>query len=198
VRVLANRSSGKQGFALVQAALDLGAEVTLVSGPVDLATPVGARRVDVRTAEEMLVAVLAETQEADILIMAAAVADFRPAQPAGNKIKKGGGVPPTLKLEATPDILKRLAEVKASSGYPRVTVGFAAESQNLLANAQTKLQAKRLDLIVANDISASDAGFGVDTNRVVLLAPGEEPQSLPLLSKEQVAEAVLERVLKLL
>ncbi len=197
VRVLANRSSGKQGFALAQAALDLGAAVTLVSGPVELAAPIGARRVDVRTAEEMLAAVLAETQKADVLIMAAAVADFRPAQPAGNKIKKGGGVP-AIKLEETPDILKRLAEVKAASGFPRVTVGFAAESQDLLANAQAKLQAKRLDLIVANDITLSDAGFGVDTNRAVLLAPGQEPQPLPLLSKEQVAEAILERVLKLL
>jgi phosphopantothenoylcysteine decarboxylase / phosphopantothenate---cysteine ligase len=197
VRVLANRSSGKQGFALAQAALDLGAEVTLVSGPVELATPVGARRVDVSTADEMLAAVLVETQKADVLIMAAAVADFRPAQPAGNKIKKGGGIP-TLKLEETPDILARLAEVKASSGYPRLTVGFAAESQNLLANAQAKLQGKRLDLIIANDISASDAGFGVDTNRVVLLAPGQEPQSLPLMSKELVAEAILAHVLKLL
>ncbi len=197
VRVLANRSSGKQGFALAQAALDLGAAVTLVSGPVELAAPIGARRVNVRTAEEMLAAVLAETQKADVLIMAAAVADFRPAQPAGNKIKKGGGVP-AIKLEETPDILKRLAEVKAASGFPRVTVGFAAESQDLLANAQAKLQAKRLDLIVANDITLSDAGFGVDTNRAVLLAPGQEPQPLPLLSKEQVAEAILERVLKLL
>jgi phosphopantothenoylcysteine decarboxylase/phosphopantothenate--cysteine ligase len=197
VRVIANRSSGKQGFALAQAALDLGAEVTLVSGPVDLAAPVGARRVDVHTAQEMLEAVLVETQQADVLIMAAAVADFRPADPAGAKIKKGGGIP-TIRLEETPDILKRLAEVKASSGYPRLTVGFAAESQNLVANAQAKLKAKRLDLIIANDISASDAGFGVDTNRVVFLAPGQEPEALPLLSKEQVAEAVLERVLRLL
>jgi phosphopantothenoylcysteine decarboxylase / phosphopantothenate---cysteine ligase len=197
VRMIANRSSGKQGFALAQAALDLGAAVTLVSGPVELAGPVGARRVDVCTAEEMLAAVLAETQKADVLIMAAAVADFRPANPAGNKIKKGDGVP-TIRLEETPDILKRLAEVKASSGYPRLTVGFAAESQNLLANAQAKLQAKRLDLIVANDISASDAGFGVDTNRVVLLAPGQEPEALSLMSKEQVAETVLERVLRML
>jgi phosphopantothenoylcysteine decarboxylase/phosphopantothenate--cysteine ligase len=141
--------------------------------------------------------VLAETQQADVLIMAAAVADFRPADVAGNKIKKGSGIP-TIRLVETSDILARLAEVRASRGYPRVTVGFAAESQNLLANAQAKLQTKRLDLIVANDISARDAGFGVDTNRVVLLAPGQEPEALPLLSKEQVAEAVLERVLRLL
>ena len=125
------------------------------------------------------------------------LAGKRPADVAGNKIKKGSGVP-TIRLVETSDILARLAEVKANRGYPRVTVGFAAESQNLLANAQAKLQTKRLDLIVANDISAHDAGFGVDTNRVVLLAPGQEPEALPLLSKEQVAEAVLERVLGLL
>lgn len=193
VRLIANRSSGKQGFALAQAALDLGAEVTLIAGATHLPTPIGARRVDVRTAEEMLSAVLEATARADVLLMAAAVADFRPAAPAGDKLKKAGGVP-EIRLEYTADILKAVAETKSQTGFPRLTVGFAAESRNLLANAQAKLRAKKLDLIVANDISATDAGFAVDTNRVTLLdaAGGEEP--LPLMSKTEVAERVLERV----
>jgi len=197
VRVIANRSSGKQGFALAQAALDLGAKVTLVAGPVALDTPVGVERVDVHTAREMLEAVLTHLPGTDILLMAAAVADYRPAQTAENKIKKSSHVP-EVRLEATEDVLAEVAVEKNYTGFPRVTVGFAAESQDLLANAQAKLEAKHLDLVVANDISASDAGFGVDTNRVVLLAPGTEPEQLPLMNKHEVAAAVLERVTRLL
>ena len=202
VRVVANRSSGKQGFALAQAALDLGASVILIAGPVGLVTPVGAHRRDVHTAQEMFEAVLAETSDADVLLMAAAVADFRPATPAGQKIKKEGGIP-TINLERTPDILGAVAARKSASGVskelsrPLVVVGFAAESESLIENAQRKLDAKKLDLIVANDISASDAGFAVDTNRVTLLdASGVE--SLPLMGKDEVAEAVLARVVKIL
>jgi phosphopantothenoylcysteine decarboxylase/phosphopantothenate--cysteine ligase len=196
VRVIANRSSGKQGFALAQAALDLGAAVTLIAGPVGLAAPVGARRLDVSTAQQMLEAVLAETADADALIMAAAVADFRPANPAGQKIKKEGGIP-TISLERTPDILGAVAARRAESNTPRVVVGFAAESQSLIENAQRKLESKKLELIVANDICAADAGFAVDTNRVTLLdKTGAE--TLPLMSKADVAEAVLARVASLL
>jgi phosphopantothenoylcysteine decarboxylase/phosphopantothenate--cysteine ligase len=193
VRSIANRSSGKQGFAIAQAALDRGAEVTLVAGPVHLPTPIGARRVDVSTAQEMLAAVLAEIASADALIMAAAVADFRPASPAVEKIKKEKGLPQIL-LEPTPDILAAVAELKSNTQFPRVTVGFAAESQDLLRYARAKLQAKNLDLIVANDIRAGDAGFAVDTNRVTLLDAGGGEESLPLMSKAEVAETVLERV----
>jgi phosphopantothenoylcysteine decarboxylase/phosphopantothenate--cysteine ligase len=193
VRVISNRSSGKQGYALAQAALDLGAQVTLVSGPVSLPPPVGARLVPVESAAEMLQAVLEASQSADALIMAAAVADFRPASPAGHKIKKASG-PLTLTLERTADILARVAEQKAGSGFPRLTVGFAAESQNLLENAAQKLAAKKLDLIAANDITAAGAGFGVDTNQVTLLYPDGRREPLPLSSKAQVAEAILARI----
>jgi phosphopantothenoylcysteine decarboxylase/phosphopantothenate--cysteine ligase len=193
VRVLSNRSSGKQGYALAQAALDRGARVVLISGPTSLATPTGAERLDVETAEEMCAAVLRAIEGADALLMAAAVADFRPAARKAEKIKRGKGVP-GLTLEATPDILLAAREYKARHGWPRLTVGFAAESQDLLRNAQAKLQSKGLDLIVANDIRASDAGFSVDTNRVTLLDAGGGEEELPLMSKAEVAEVVLERV----
>ncbi len=198
VRVVANRSSGKQGFALAQAALDAGANVTLIAGPVSLNTPVGARRINVQTAQEMLNAVLAEVVEgqADSLIMAAAVADFRPSSPAEQKIKKESGAP-EITLERTPDILAAVAAQKADSGFPRVAVGFAAESEALLENARKKLVGKKLDLIAANDISATDAGFAVDNNRVTLLdAHGTE--ALPLMSKDEVAARIIARVVQLI
>jgi phosphopantothenoylcysteine decarboxylase/phosphopantothenate--cysteine ligase len=197
VRVLTNRSSGKQGFALAQAALDLGARVTLVSAPVSLETPVGAQRLDVQSAEEMRQAVMAVTSQADALLMAAAVADFRPAMIADQKIKKAGGFA-AIELQPTVDILKAVSLRKQESGYPQVLVGFAAESRALIDNARQKLQTKNLDLIVANDISARDAGFTVDTNRVTLLFPDGRVQAQPLLSKAEVAVLVLEQVVKLL
>jgi phosphopantothenoylcysteine decarboxylase/phosphopantothenate--cysteine ligase len=197
VRVIANRSSGKQGFALAQAALDLGAEVILISGPVQQPTPTGAQRVDVRTAQEMLEAVLAALPGAAALIMAAAIADFRPLAVSAEKIKKESGIT-EIRLENTPDILKAVAEAKEKTGFPKLAVGFAAESQHLLPNAQKKLKAKRLDLIAANDISAQDAGFAVDTNRVTLLYPDGAAEALPLMSKEEVADLLLEKVVELL
>ena len=197
VRMIANRSSGKQGFALAQAALDQGAEVVLISGPVQLATPSGAQRVDVRTAQEMLEAVLAAVPGAVALIMAAAVADFRPLVAAAEKIKKDSGIP-EIRLENTPDILKAVTELKKKTGFPKLAIGFAAESQQLLANALKKLHAKRLDLIAANDISSQEAGFGVDTNRVTLLYPDGETEALPLMSKEEVADLLMGRVCQLI
>lgn len=197
VRVLTNRSSGKQGLALAQAALDLGAEVTLIATPVVAAAPAGAQLVRVNTAEEMLQAVLQALPQAQALLMAAAVADFRPAEPAGQKIKKEAGVP-LIRLEKTPDILRQVAEFRQATGWQGVVVGFAAESQDLLRNAIRKLQEKRLDLMVANDITAADAGFEVDTNRVTLLFPDGGEEELPLLSKLEVAEIVLRRVQSLL
>ena len=197
VRMITNRSSGKQGYALAQAALDLGADVTLVSAPVGLPEIVGVRCVEVRSAKEMLDSVLAALPETDVLVMAAAVADFRPANPAGEKIKKGDAIP-EIRLERTADILLDVAKSRDQSGRPRLVVGFAAESSHLLENAHAKLEAKRLDMVVANDISAPDAGFGFDTNRVTLLEVDKEPQPLPLMSKEGVGVSVMERVSELL
>jgi phosphopantothenoylcysteine decarboxylase / phosphopantothenate---cysteine ligase len=198
VRFISNRSSGKQGYALAQAALDRGAEVTLVTGPTALTAPAGAQLVAVQTAQEMAQAVLTASAGADVLLMAAAVADFRPAQVAGQKIKKTAV--PEIQLEKTLDILTAVAEARDQSPArrPAIIVGFAAESQNLIENARDKVLRKRLSLIVANDISASDAGFGVDTNRVTLIDEGGGIEELPLLTKTQVAEAVLARVEKFL
>jgi phosphopantothenoylcysteine decarboxylase/phosphopantothenate--cysteine ligase len=141
----------------------------------------------------MKTAVLESCKNADALLMAAAVADFRPAKPAGQKLKRSQGVP-EVKLEPTDDILAAVAEVRKATGRPSVVVGFAAESQDLVAHAREKLKARDLSLIVANDITAADAGFGVDTNRVTLLDATGAVDSLPLMSKEQVGEVVMDRV----
>ena len=195
VRVLTNRSSGKQGYALAQAALDAGATVSLISAPTALTPPVGTRFIAVTTAQEMLEAVLAESAGADALIMAAAVADFRPKRVAKNKLKKRDGIP-QVELEAAPDVLAAVSGM--GSRRPRVVIGFAAESRDLLENAEAKLKAKNLDMIVANDISAPDSGFGVDTNRVTLLFSDAKEQPLPLMSKEEVAETIIARLTMLL
>lgn len=191
-RFLSNPSSGRQGYALAQAALDRGARVTLVTGPTHLPTPVGADRIDVMTAEEMHKAVLEVTLNADVLAMAAAVSDFRPAETAAQKLKKTQSSL-TLPLTKTPDILAAVAERRAETGHPQVMIGFAAESENLRENARAKLQAKDLDLIAANDITASEAGFTAETNRVILLDLDGHIEELPLMSKFAVAERILER-----
>jgi phosphopantothenoylcysteine decarboxylase/phosphopantothenate--cysteine ligase len=197
VRFLSNPSSGRQGFAIAQAALDRGAAVTLITGPTHLPTPVGTERVDVASAQEMHDAVIAAVERADVLLMAAAVADYCPANVSSHKIKKGeGGL--ILRLARTLDILSAVAVRWAETGCPRVAVGFAAESEDLVENARAKLAAKNLDLIVANDITARDAGFAAETNRVVLIGRDGSVESLPLMSKVAVAEAVLERVVGLL
>jgi phosphopantothenoylcysteine decarboxylase/phosphopantothenate--cysteine ligase len=197
VRVLTNRSSGKQGYALAQAALDAGAEVTLITTPVALTAPVGARIVNVETAKQMLDCVVTESADSDALIMAAAVADFRPKNQAKDKIKKEGGVP-QIELEATEDILKTVSSQRRRESRKIVIVGFAAESRDLLENATTKLQSKGLDFIAANDISAADAGFAVETNRVTLLFADGRKEMLPLMSKSEVAETIIERLATLL
>ena len=197
VRGLTNRSSGKQGYALSQAALDRGAEVVLITGPTDLATPSGAQRINIQNAAEMREEVFKALPGAAALIMAAAVADFRPSVTSEHKTKKVDGVP-EIQLEPTPDILSEIRIEKEKNGYPLVSVGFAAESRDLLINAQSKLEAKQLDLIVANDISAADAGFAVDTNRVTILDAGGGKEVLPLISKAEVAQFVLERIIGLL
>ncbi|MEK7278858.1 MAG: bifunctional phosphopantothenoylcysteine decarboxylase/phosphopantothenate--cysteine ligase CoaBC [Chloroflexota bacterium] len=198
VRFISNHSSGKQGFALVQAALDRGASVTLIAAPTTQPTPVGAARVDVRSAAQMAEAVLTACADADALIMAAAVADFRPETEADQKIKRSGREGYSFTLSKTVDILAAVAEQKTKTGKPTITVGFAAETQNLLENAREKLEKKRLSFIVANDVSASDAGFFVDTNRVTIMDAGGGIEQLPLMSKVEVAEAVCERIERLL
>jgi phosphopantothenoylcysteine decarboxylase/phosphopantothenate--cysteine ligase len=197
VRFLSNPSSGRQGFALAQAALDRGATVTLITGPARLPTPVGAERVDVTTAQEMHDVVIPAVERADALLMASAVADYRPETVASQKIKKrAGGLTP--RLARTPDILSAVAVRWAETGSPRVVVGFAAESESLVENARAKLVTKNLDLIVANDVTAHDAGFAVETNRVVLIGRDGSVEPLPLISKAAVAEVVLEQVVGLL
>jgi phosphopantothenoylcysteine decarboxylase/phosphopantothenate--cysteine ligase len=197
VRFITNRSSGKQGFAIAQVAIDMGAEVRLISGPNLLPTPIGVERTDVRSAEEMSAAVISHTANADVLIMAAAVADYRPIKNSSEKIKKSSGIP-EIKLKATQDILKNVSEEKKKSGKPKVIIGFAAESKDVIENAEKKLLEKGLDFIVANDISAKDAGFEVDTNRVTIISADGSKEALPLLTKEQVAIAILEKVEEIL
>ena len=193
VRYVGNHSSGKMGYAIAEAARDRGAEVTLISTPTALALPYGVRLAPVRTAGEMCEAVLRACSGADALIMAAAVADFRPADVADQKIKKGStGL--TLELERTEDILEAVNRAQLDL----IRVGFAAESEDLIVHAQEKIERKGLDLIVANDITAADAGFGTDTNRVVLLDPEGGADALPLLSKYDVAQRLLDRVVDLL
>jgi phosphopantothenoylcysteine decarboxylase/phosphopantothenate--cysteine ligase len=196
VRVLANRSSGKMGFAVAAEAARRGADVVLVAGPGGLATPAGVRRVDVETALEMRDAVRAELPRAGVVVMAAAVADFRPETAVAGKIKKEALAPDaglTLSLVRTPDIL---AEVAASEGR-RVVVGFAAESEDVVAAARRKLERKRCDLLVANDVSRAGSGFDTDTNAVWFVWPGGEVEELPLLSKAEVAARLLDRIEKL-
>jgi len=186
VRYINNRSSGKMGYALAEAARDRGAKVTLVTAPTSLPELVGINVIQVGTAQEMHQAVENVTPQADALIMAAAVADYRPKSTAKEKIKKGeAGL--TLELECTPDIL---GTVKGNF----IKVGFAAESSNMVENAREKLKQKGLDLIVANDITASDSGFGADTNRVTIIDRKGKIDSLPLLAKREVADKVLDRV----
>ena len=195
VRVITNHSSGKQGYALAQAALDAGAEVTLITTPTALTPPIGADVVNVKSVQDMLDALLHE--KADALIMAAAGADFRPVNVAKDKLKKRDGIP-QIQLEAAPDILKTLSSQSGEKKRFNVTVGFAAESRDLLANASEKLRSKGLDLIAANDISANDAGFAVETNRITLLFANGTQESLPLMSKSEVAEKIIEHIARLL
>ncbi len=197
VRFVSNHSSGKMGYALALAARDRGAQVTLIAAPTCLADPVGATMVQVHSAVQMRDAVLSASEGADALVMAAAVADYRPAESALQKIKKTEG-DLTLQLSRTPDILAEVARRRESGRAPQVAVGFAAETEDLLANAREKLQRKRLDLIAANDVSAADAGFGVDTNQVTLLAADGTVEALPLMSKEEVAHEIWDRVGQLL
>jgi phosphopantothenoylcysteine decarboxylase/phosphopantothenate--cysteine ligase len=191
VRVIANRSSGKQGYAIAEEAHKRGAHVTLIS-TVDRSVASGIRVVSVETAQQMLDAVTKHAPSSDVVVMTAAVADFRPVHAVDGKIKKHNGIP-EITLEPTPDILASLGAAKPTG---QTLVGFAAETDDVLANAQSKLKRKNLDLIVANDVSAPGVGFGHDTNAVsVLLADGQQIQ-VPLATKHTIATAVLDSVVK--
>jgi phosphopantothenoylcysteine decarboxylase/phosphopantothenate--cysteine ligase len=193
VRYLTNRSSGKMGYALAEASRSRGARVVLVSGPAHLDPPQGVELERVRTAEQMAQAVLRHFEQATVTLMAAAVADFRPAEVHPRKIRKQDGIP-TLKLEPTSDILATIAPRRRPG---QVVVGFAAETENLLANATAKLHDKRLDFIVANDVSQQGAGFEVDTNIVTLVFPDGHSKPLEKMTKLQVAQRILDEVVAL-
>lgn len=195
VRVITNYSSGKQGYALAQAALDAGAEVCLITTPTALTPPVGANVIHVKSVQEMLDTLMNES--ADALIMAAAAADFRPKIVAKEKMKKRDGIP-QIEFEAAPDVLRTVSTVGGEKRRFKVVVGFAAESQSLLENAAEKLKSKGLDFIAANDISAKDAGFGVETNRITLLFANGTQENLPLISKSEAAEKIIEHIARLL
>jgi phosphopantothenoylcysteine decarboxylase/phosphopantothenate--cysteine ligase len=195
VRFLSNHSSGKMGVAIAAAAWRRGAEVTLIAGPLLVPVPPGVTVHQVESTEEMRDAVAARVGESDVLVMAAAPADYRPAEVAPGKLKKTGA-PRMLELHETPDILSATRSARRAGA---VMVGFALETDDLLANAARKLEAKGLDLIVLNDAKEPGAGFGVDTNRVTFLTRGGgEPERLPLMPKGEVADAILDRTEALL
>lgn len=189
VRYLSNRSSGKMGYALARTARRRGARVILISGPVFLPPPGGVELIQVETAAQMRAAVLDNWQQASSLVMAAAVADFRPDKSSRTKVKKGD-FPDSIPLKENPDILQEQGKKKAD----KILIGFAAETDDLINNAKRKVKEKNLDLIVANDVSAADSGFGTDTNRVQLINENLETTELPLLTKEEVADLVLDRL----
>ena len=193
VRYIGNRSSGKMGYAIAEAAKKRGAEVILVSGPSALTPPDGVEFIGVESAAEMRDAVMEHFSEADMVIKAAAVADYRVRNASDQKIKKNDEEL-TLVLEKNPDILKELGEKKRTG---QILVGFAAETQNLLEYAKAKLEKKNLDMIVANDVSRKDAGFNTDTNVVKLLYRNGTIEELPIMTKHKLADELLNRVLKI-
>ncbi len=193
VRYISNRSSGKMGYAIAEAAHTRGASVTLVTGPVHLDVPQGVQAVRIQSTQDLLNAMTACCPEADIVIQAAAPADFTPAQAAAEKIKKQGDGDLVLTLRQTPDVAAQVGRMKKLG---QTLVGFSAETNDVLENAQAKLSKKNLDMIVANDVTAPGAGFDVDTN-IVTFMTHEGKETLPCLPKRQVADALLDRVMKL-
>jgi phosphopantothenoylcysteine decarboxylase/phosphopantothenate--cysteine ligase len=194
VRFITNHSSGKMGYALAKVARRRGAEVILVTGPTSL--PMSRRDIKVfsiRTAEEMREAVLSHMDGCSVVIKAAAVSDYRPKEVSQKKLKKADSLTP-LELEKTKDILKEIGEKKGD----RILVGFAAETDDLVANARKKMIEKKLDFIVVNDVTQPGAGFGLDTNQVKILYPSGEVKDLPLMSKEEVSQTILDDVIKIL
>lgn len=191
VRYITNRSSGKMGFAAARAARMRGADVTLISGPTNLSPPAGVADIRVNTAEEMRKEVLAKSSDCDIVIKAAAVVDYRPSETSAQKIKKGNR-PFSLELRPNPDILEELGGRKTKKR--RILVGFAAETNDLLSNAKAKLERKNLDMIVANDVTRTDAGFDADTNLVKIIYRDGTVEDLPLMTKQEVADRLLDRI----
>jgi phosphopantothenoylcysteine decarboxylase / phosphopantothenate---cysteine ligase len=192
VRYIGNRSSGRMGYAIAAEASRRGAAVTLVTGPTTIAGPAVGELIKVRSAAEMHQAVMARADDMDIVVMAAAVADYAPVARAGQKVAKDGDTL-TLVLQKTADILGDLGQRRIAAGSGPLLVGFAAETQDVVARASAKRERKHADLIVANDVSRSDAGFDVDTNAVTIVGPGGA-ETLPLLSKGRVAAEILDRV----
>ena len=190
VRMITNRSSGKMGYALAEASRDRGATVILITAPTALPTPAATHVIQVKTAQEMCDAVLNESKKADVLIMAAAVSDYKPVNAADQKIKKSED---HLNIELT-----KTVDILEASPANMIKVGFSAESENLIDNAKSKVSKKSLDLIVANDITDPDSGFGIDTNKVVLIDRDHHIEALPVMSKYQVSHHILDRVVALL
>lgn len=190
VRFITNRSSGRMGYALAEAARLRGAYVVLISGPVQIPPPEGVQLVQVTTTEQMYDAVISHLEESTVVVKSAAVCDYRPSTVAEQKLKKTGQNL-TLELEPTPDILATVGTQKGS----RLVVGFAAETENIVEHARSKLERKNLDLIVANDVSAKDAGFDVDTNRVIIISKSDVKE-LPLMSKQEVAHKILDAIVE--
>jgi len=196
VRYIGNRSSGRMGYAIAAEAARRGALVTLVTGPSPIQTPAVREVVKVRSAAEMHQAVMSRSGDADVIVMAAAVADYAPVDRAGQKVAKDGDTL-TLLLRKTPDILGQLGQKRTATGGGPLLIGFAAETEDVVAHAAAKRERKQVDLIVANDVSRSDAGFDVDTNAVTIVGP-DGAEALPLQSKARVAGEILNRVEKLI
>ena len=192
VRFISNYSSGKMGYALSICAQRRGADVTLISGPTSLDVPAEIKFIEVSSAEEMRDAVMEEIEDATVIIKAAAVADYRPKSVSESKIKKGEGTK-SLSLERTPDIISEIGDRKGG----RILVGFAMETEDLIVNAMKKLKEKKMDLIVANDLSEEGSGFQYDTNRVKVIDPEGIIEELPLMDKMEVADRILNRVRKI-
>ena len=193
VRYLTNDSSGKMGFAIAEAARDRGAEVTLIKGNTTAPVPTGIRIVEIESAQDLLRVMKKAVPGQDIVIQAAAVADYRPVQVSKAKIKKKAGEPITLQLTENPDIAKAIGGIKKKH---QTFVGFAAETDHVKKNAEAKLSAKNLDLIVANDVTRPGAGFNADTN-IVTLITRDSSEDLPMMSKRKVAEAILDKILSI-
>ncbi len=191
VRYITNRSSGKMGYAVARAAVMRGAKVTLISGPTAIKAPAGLDLINIKTAEEMRNAVFEKHLNMDVIIKAAAVADYRPSESADQKIKKTDD-DISIKLVKNPDILAELGKTESKPG--RILVGFAAETENVFDNAKEKMARKKLDMIVVNDVSKKDAGFDVDTNRVTFIFKDGSNEELPLLTKEEVANRLLDKI----
>ena len=194
VRFINNHSSGKMGYAVAKLAAMRGADVTLVSGQTNLSTPIGVKRVDVISAQDMYEAMMAESGDSDIIVMSAAVADFTPETVAENKIKKGNGEGMSISLKRTNDILKSLGENKKSD---QVIVGFSMETENLIENSRKKLESKNADMICANSLTTEGAGYQVDTNIVTMITKNNMTE-LPIMSKNEVADRILDKVKELM